>query len=102
MIRKIKYVLFTVESNQSIPYCFNIESHQQTKAISYCPEDKSTYPLFGSAGTCTALEFDESAPEFRMHLGSDGSGWRAIHAPDGGFRNPPTGESSRDHSGHQN
>lgn len=59
----------------------------------YCPEDKSTYPLFGSAGTCTALEYDKSAPEIKMHLGSDGTGWKAIHAPDGGFRNPPTSES---------
>ena len=59
----------------------------------YCPEDKSTYPLFGSAGTCTALECDESAPDIFMHLGSDGSGWKAIHAPDGGFRNPPTADS---------
>ncbi len=60
----------------------------------YCPEDKSTYPLFGSAGTCTALEFDESAPLIEFHLGSDGNGWRAIHAPDGGFRNPPTAAST--------
>lgn len=59
----------------------------------YCSEDKSTYPLFGSAGTCTALEFDETAPDIQMHLASDGAGWRAIHAPDGGFRNPPTAES---------
>lgn len=59
----------------------------------YCPEDKSTYPLFGSAGTCTALEYDECAPEIKMHLASDGLGWKAIHAPDGGFRNPPTADS---------
>lgn len=59
----------------------------------YCPEDKSTYPLFGSAGTCTALEYDPSAPDINFHLASDGDGWHAIHAPDGGFRNPPTPES---------
>ena len=59
----------------------------------YCTEDKSTYPLFGSAGTCTALEYDEAAPEMCLHLATDGNGWRAIHAPDGGFRNPPTAES---------
>ena len=59
----------------------------------YCREDKSTYPLFGSAGTCTALEYDETAPEIKMHLASDGNGWKAIYAPDGGFRNPPTAES---------
>lgn len=59
----------------------------------YCREDKSTYPLFGSAGTCTALEYDESAPEVKMHLASDGNGWKAIYAPDGGFRNPPNAKS---------
>lgn len=54
----------------------------------YHPLDKSTYPLFGSAGTCTALEFDESAAPIRFHFGTDGSGWKAIIMPDGGCRNP--------------
>lgn len=54
----------------------------------YNPLDKSTYPLFGSVGTCTALEFDETASDIKFHLGTDGSGWRAIHMPDGGYRNP--------------
>lgn len=59
----------------------------------YHPLDKSTYPLFGSAGTCTALEFDESASPISFHFGSDGSGWRAIWMPDGGLRNPVTEKS---------
>lgn len=54
----------------------------------YNPLDKSTYPLFGSVGTCTALEFENATGEINFHLGSDGSGWRAIHMPDGGYRNP--------------
>ena len=54
----------------------------------YNPLDKSTYPLFGSVGTCTALEFDETASDIKFHLGTDGSGWRALHMPDGGYRNP--------------
>ena len=60
----------------------------------YGPQDKSTYPLFGSAGTCTALEFDEEASDINFHLATDGSGWEAIYIPDGGYRNPCTINSS--------
>lgn len=60
----------------------------------YSPLDKSTYPLFGSAGTCTALEADDAAAPLNFHLCTDGTGWKAIHIPDGGYRNPPTAESS--------
>lgn len=59
----------------------------------YHPMDKSTYPLFGSAGTCTALEADESATEIKFHLATDGGGWKAIIMPDGGYRNPCTPKS---------
>lgn len=54
----------------------------------YNPLDKSTYPLFGSVGTCTALEYSESAKDICFHLATDGSGWKAIYMPDGGYRNP--------------
>lgn len=59
----------------------------------YCPEDKSTYPLFGSAGTCTALEADANARPIHFHLATDGGGWKAIHCPDGGYRNPCSADS---------
>lgn len=59
----------------------------------YCKEDKSTYPLFGSVGTCTALEADANASAIKFHLATDGSGWNAIRIPDGGYRNPVTAES---------
>lgn len=59
----------------------------------YNPQDKSTYPLFGSVGTCTALEGDPSAPEIKFHLATDGSGWNAIYMPDGGYRNPTSTSS---------
>lgn len=61
----------------------------------YNKNDKSTYPLFGSAGTCTALEYDASAASIQVHLATDGSGWNAISIPDGGYRNPPTEASFR-------
>ncbi|HET8837879.1 MAG TPA: ketoacyl-ACP synthase III [Flavobacteriaceae bacterium] len=50
-------------------------------------EDKSTYPLFGDAGTVTALEFDENAAPMNFQLNSDGSGHDAIIIPHGGIRN---------------
>ncbi|CAN5245500.1 ketoacyl-ACP synthase III [soil metagenome] len=51
------------------------------------PEDKSTWPLFGDAGTATAIEYDSSSKSF-FNLQSDGSGANAIIIPDGGLRNP--------------
>lgn len=56
-------------------------------------EDKSTYPLFGDAGTVTALEFDSSARPMHFQLYSDGSRHEAIIIPDGGIRNLVSPES---------
>lgn len=50
-------------------------------------EDKSTYPLFGDAGTVTALELSTKATQTHFSLQSDGSGHEAIIIPDGGIRN---------------
>ena len=44
--------------------------------------------LFGSAGTATALEYNESVHSMYFHLGTDGSGYDTIIIPDGGARNP--------------
>ena len=44
-------------------------------------------PLFGHAGTATALEYSEGAKGFQFHFGTDGSGYDAIIFPDGGSRN---------------
>ncbi len=51
------------------------------------PDDKSTYPLFGDAGTVSAIELDADAPPMHFNLKSDGSGYEAIIIPDGGIRN---------------
>jgi len=56
-------------------------------------QDKSTYPIFGDAGTATLLEYDASAGKMYFNLQSDGSGYEAIMIPDGGMRNTYT-ESS--------
>ena len=49
--------------------------------------DKSTYPLFGDAGSATALEFSKGKV-MDFNLWSDGSGYKDIIVPDGGYRNP--------------
>ena len=56
-------------------------------------EDKSTYPLFGDAGTATALELDKNATPINFSLNSDGAGYKAIIIPDGGMRSPITPDS---------
>ncbi len=50
-------------------------------------------PLFGSAGTATALEYKEGVQGIRCHFGTDGSGFDAIITPDGGARSPVTHDS---------
>lgn len=50
-------------------------------------------PLFGDAGTATAIEFSLGNSGFRFHFGTDGSGYDAIIAPDGGSRNQVTTDS---------
>ena len=57
-----------------------------TKACSLT--DKSTYPLFGDAGTATALEFTEHCEPMLFGLHSDGNGYNTIIINDGGYRNP--------------
>ncbi len=50
-------------------------------------------PLFGYAGTATALVYEEGAEGFKFHFGTDGSGYNAIIIPDGGCRNQFTAKS---------
>ena len=52
--------------------------------------DKSTYPLFGDAGTATALEYAKNVDPMLFGMNSDGNGYRAIIINDGGYRNPVT------------
>lgn len=54
--------------------------------LSTCYKDKSTYPLFGDAGSATALEYKPSAHPIYFNLQSDGSGEDAIKIPHGGSR----------------
>lgn len=50
--------------------------------------DKSTYPLFGDAGTVTALEYSKGENEFHFLLNTNGENATAIIIPEGGCRKP--------------
>lgn len=56
-----------------------------SKVASY--NDKSAWPLFGDAGTATAIEFTPGSEGFKFHLASDGEGAYTILIKDGGYRN---------------
>lgn len=58
-----------------------------TSTLTKSPKDKSTYPLFGDAGTATAIEYQNGAEGIRVHTATDGKNYEAIIIPDGGFRN---------------
>ena len=51
-------------------------------------QDKSSFPLFGDAGSATLLEFDKSSDEWFAHLASDGSGKNSIIIEHGHSRHP--------------
>lgn len=50
-------------------------------------------PLFGDAGTVTALEFVEGAPSIKFNIGTNSKDGRAITHQQGGARNPFTLET---------
>ncbi|MDF1699035.1 MAG: ketoacyl-ACP synthase III [Saprospiraceae bacterium] len=56
-------------------------------------EDKSTFPLFGDAGTATLLEYKEDSSAMHFNLQNDGSGYDKIIIKDGGLRNLVSKES---------
>lgn len=64
-----------------------------TTSITKSALDRSTFPLFGDAGTATAVEFKENAGMTAFDFGTDGSGFESIMIKDGGFRNPTTSSS---------
>ncbi len=62
--------------------------------LKLCSEkDKSTYPLFGDAGTATAVEYNDISDGLKFTFSSDGNGAEAIIVKDGGYRNPVSLES---------
>jgi len=54
------------------------------------PDDRSTRPLFGDAGSAIALERDDAASPMRVIVGTDGTGARNILVKAGGRRHDLT------------
>jgi 3-oxoacyl-[acyl-carrier-protein] synthase III len=57
------------------------------------PLDKETRPLFGDAGSATALEFDAGAGNTEFQIGTRGKDYESIITPVGGFRHRVNEES---------
>jgi 3-oxoacyl-[acyl-carrier-protein] synthase-3 len=68
-----------------------------TSTLSTNFKDKSTYPLFGDAGSATALEFDKDASPMYFNMFTDGSGYKSIIVEDGGARNQFSEKSFVEH-----
>ena len=72
--------------------------HNVRKALILCGDAKKRFrvdnqlrdPLFGSAGSATAVEYCVGGESIKFHFGTDGSGFDAIITPDMGSRNPVT------------
>lgn len=84
-------IISSLISNGSIKKGLLLVGDTVSKQIN--PKDQSTEPLFGDAGTATLLEYNTVASPIYFNLGSDGSGFKTIIIPDGGYRNRIT-ESS--------
>ncbi len=78
-----------------------IGEHMVKKALVLCGDAKKRFrlpnqmrdPLFGSAGSATAIEYFKGAPDIVFHFGTDGSGFDAIITPDMGSRSPVSEKS---------
>lgn len=76
-----------------------VAGHGMKRALLLCGDARKRAkcefdPLFGFAGTVTALEYSgNDEDEMRFHVGTDGSGYDALIIPDGGARNPATANS---------
>lgn len=78
-------VISSLLSNGQFKKGLLLAGDKSTLSVNY--KDKSTYPLFGDAGSATAIEFDTSAKDIFFNLFTDGSGFKSIIVEDGGARN---------------
>lgn len=64
-----------------------------TPTLLNSPKDKETRPLFGDAGSATALEYDVNACSLEFHHGTRGKDFAAICAKNSGYRYPVNKDS---------
>ncbi len=79
------YVLSSLMTSGAVKRGLLLAGDKSTLSTNF--KDKSTFPLFGDAGTATALEYDEKAGPMYFNLFTDGSGYRSIMIEDGACRN---------------
>ena len=66
----------------------------ETNSLNRSKRDKTVNPLFGDAGTVTALEFDPDWNHpMEFEFGADGKNYKAVITEYGGLRHPTTPES---------
>jgi len=78
-------VVCSMMANSDIDRALLLVGESLTKMVN--PEDKSVNMLFGDGGAAILLDKKESTSPIRGLLKTDGSGYKAIIAPAGGFRN---------------
>lgn len=80
-------VLSSMVASGNIKKALLLVGNTQSKNVNY--RDKSTYLLFGDAGTATALEYNQLEPDSLLfNLQTFGDGMNSIIIPDGMYRNP--------------
>jgi 3-oxoacyl-[acyl-carrier-protein] synthase-3 len=73
-----------------------LTGNTQSRNLNY--KDKSTWPLFGDAGSATAVEYSpQDGDLFQLSFMNDGSGEKTIIIPDGGYRNMVNPDSFVEH-----
>lgn len=78
-------VVCSMMANSDINKALLLVGETLTKMVN--PEDKSVNMLFGDGGAAILLEKTESESTIKGILKTDGTGYKAIIAPGGGFRN---------------
>ena len=88
------YGLWTVASliNSGCKRVLLLAGETPSKVVA--PSDRSTRPIFGDAGSATALEYQENERMY-FEMGSDGTGYEHLIVPVGGFRRMRDSESGR-------
>lgn len=79
-------VIASLVQNGTIQKGILLAGDTPTKLCS--PEDKSVWPLFGDAGTATAIEYTPNGKGMRFTFNTDGKGAETIIVREGGYRNP--------------